>query len=158
MISLQPHQKRAAIAIIRNPQGRFLLQLRDFGIDEYPGFWGFFGGGVEPEESEAAAIKRELMEELRLQPTNLIHLADFSHPKWLLHCFYIDLPNMDNLALLEGQDWGLFSTDQIRSGYLFSTHLATERPLCPPLAEAFEILIEKGFSPGFDSPQTLERT
>lgn len=58
----------AVAAIITVDEGRFLLQLRDDkpGI-WYPGFWGCFGGGVEPGEDPVDAIRRELVEELGIE-------------------------------------------------------------------------------------------
>jgi len=54
-----------AAAVIVAEDGRYLLQLRDDkpGI-AVPGHWALFGGGIEPGESAATAVIRELQEEL----------------------------------------------------------------------------------------------
>ncbi len=59
----------AVAAIIMVEDGRYLLQLRD-DIPRifYPGFWGCFGGGVSSGEEPAAALRRELREELQFEP------------------------------------------------------------------------------------------
>jgi 8-oxo-dGTP pyrophosphatase MutT (NUDIX family) len=55
----------AVAAIIVADDDRYLMQLRD-DIPRifYPGFWGCFGGAVGAGEDPAAALKRELHEEL----------------------------------------------------------------------------------------------
>jgi 8-oxo-dGTP pyrophosphatase MutT (NUDIX family) len=57
----------AAAAILVFEDGHYLLQLRDDipGI-WYPGHWGLFGGGVEADEDEITALRRELREEIGL--------------------------------------------------------------------------------------------
>ncbi len=57
-----------AIAILHTPD-QFLMQLRDNvpGI-MYPGYWGFFGGHIDPGETPEAAVKRELLEEINYAP------------------------------------------------------------------------------------------
>lgn len=61
-------------AILLDPAGRYLLQLRDDipGI-WFPGHWGFFGGAIEPGEDAVAATLRELAEEIgiALAPSRL---------------------------------------------------------------------------------------
>lgn len=62
---LQPGN--AAVALITDEHGRYLMQLRD---DKptifYPGHWGCFGGALDQGESFEAALRRELIEELGL--------------------------------------------------------------------------------------------
>ena len=57
----------ATAAILVTEDGRYLVQLRDDipGV-WYPGHWGLFGGSVDPGETEIAALRRELREELEL--------------------------------------------------------------------------------------------
>lgn len=48
---------------------RYLLQLRDDKPEiDHPGVWGLFGGRVEPSETPAAALLREVGEELSASP------------------------------------------------------------------------------------------
>lgn len=156
---LQEGQKEAAIAIIRDPEGRTLWQLRDEGIGEYPGLWGLFGGGVEPGETPNRAIVRELQEELGLQATVLWDLGDFTHPKWYLHVFLLEMEiQFDQLQLGEGQDWGLFDEEELTSGSLYSKKLGQERGVCPPLAELFEKVKENQFLRFPPEPVPLIRT
>lgn len=55
-----------AAAVIEHPDGRFLLARRPEG-KVYSGYWEFPGGKVEPGESVAHALKRELREELGVE-------------------------------------------------------------------------------------------
>ena len=54
-------------AVIERPDGSFLLAQRPAG-KVYAGYWEFPGGKVEPGESLAAALARELHEELGIDP------------------------------------------------------------------------------------------
>ena len=67
----------AVAALIVLDDGRYLLQQRDEipGI-WYPGFWGLFGGGVEPGEDPLLALERELKEELAWRPDSIHYFSD----------------------------------------------------------------------------------
>jgi 8-oxo-dGTP diphosphatase len=52
-----------AAAVVQRPDGSFLLAQRPPG-KVYAGYWEFPGGKIEPGETPAAALKRELEEEL----------------------------------------------------------------------------------------------
>ena len=57
--------KQCACLLLRNAEGKFLLQMRDNNPGIYsPLQWDFFGGGVEEGEEIVQAAKRELLEEL----------------------------------------------------------------------------------------------
>ena len=57
-----------AAALLATPDGRYLMQLRDpKPTILLPDHWALFGGSVEPGESAADAIRRELREELRFE-------------------------------------------------------------------------------------------
>ena len=63
--TLTPCDAVAAIILVA---GGYLLQHRDAKPNIfYPDHWGFFGGGIEPGESETDALARELREELGLE-------------------------------------------------------------------------------------------
>jgi len=55
-----------AAAVISRPDGQFLLARRPQGRP-YPGYWEFPGGKIEPGETPAHALARELNEELGIQ-------------------------------------------------------------------------------------------
>ena len=86
--------KRVAVAagVLLRPDGRFLLGQRAADTF-YPGYWEFPGGKVEPGESPAAALVRELDEELgirvrRLNPW-LTREHRYEHAHVRLHFFEV---------------------------------------------------------------------
>lgn len=59
---------QAVNVIITNPKGEYLLQMRDGSENiQDPLTWGFFGGGIEPDESPTVAAMREINEELGVE-------------------------------------------------------------------------------------------
>jgi 8-oxo-dGTP pyrophosphatase MutT (NUDIX family) len=107
----------AAAALIVTPDARYLMQHRDDkpGIF-FPGWWGCFGGAVEPGESPETAIRRELAEELGWAPRQVVPFAtlglDFSfagHGVLPRHFFIADVEEgeLTSMRLGEGQDMAL---------------------------------------------------
>ena len=67
-------------AVIINPAGWYLMQLRDdIPTIAYPGHWCLFGGAINPGESEADGIRRELEEELVFRPAVLTPIMRFDY-------------------------------------------------------------------------------
>jgi 8-oxo-dGTP diphosphatase len=89
---LKPEIIDVAAGVIVRDDGRFLLGRRAPG-SFYPGYWEFPGGKVEPDESPATALARELDEELglrieRLYPW-LVRTHTYEHACVRLHFFEI---------------------------------------------------------------------
>jgi len=72
---------RVAAAIIVHPDGRVLLAQRPPG-KAYAGYWEFPGGKLEPGESAAHALARELAEELGIEVTRAVPwlVQEFVYP------------------------------------------------------------------------------
>lgn len=115
-----------AVAAIILVDGKYLLQKRDPKPDIwYPGFWGLFGGGVEPNEAPLQALARELHEELELtisSPPRFFTRFDFDLGGVGLaryfRSFYvvtIAADDFNRLVLHEGADMALFSGPEILS-------------------------------------------
>lgn len=113
----------ASAALLVTPDGRYLLQHRDDlpGIF-FPGFWGCFGGAVEPGETPEQAIRRELAEELAYTPRTVTPFAtlglDFSfagHGVLPRHFFEvpIDPDDIGAMRQAEGQGLALFAGSEI---------------------------------------------
>ncbi|MFJ9854512.1 NUDIX domain-containing protein [Streptomyces sp. NPDC101150] len=73
----EPAAARGAVAIITNRRGELLLHLRDdLPHIAWPAHWSLLGGGCDPGESPAAAIVRELDEEVGQTVQNLAELCE----------------------------------------------------------------------------------
>ena len=59
-----------ALIVLYDLHRRYLLQLRSNDAPRLPGYWGFFGGGINISESPLQAVCREALEELRYE---LVH-------------------------------------------------------------------------------------
>jgi len=66
-----------AAALLVMPDGRYLMQLRD---DKptilLPGHWALFGGTVDAGETAAAAMRRELVEELEFAAADITAFSE----------------------------------------------------------------------------------
>lgn len=67
MLATASRRVEVVAAVILNERGEFLLAQRPHG-KPYAGYWEFPGGKVESGESAVAALKRELHEELGIEP------------------------------------------------------------------------------------------
>lgn len=116
----------AAAALLVAPDGRYLLQHRDPlpGIF-FPGWWGLFGGALEPGESAAAALRRELQEELQFDPETILPFCtlglDFGfagHDQTHRHIFEVpvECSDPDRMVLGEGRGMAFFEAREILSG------------------------------------------
>lgn len=58
--------------ILQNLDGKFLVYLRDNNPEiPFPNHWDLIGGHVEKRETPLDALKREMMEEIELSPSDL---------------------------------------------------------------------------------------
>jgi len=119
------HPRDAVAAIIVVPRRGYLLQLRDNRPDIFfPDHWGLFGGAIEPGESEEAALRRELAEELgiSLAPGAARYFTridiDWNRPGCRSRTrvfFEVQLPEdkVTSLNLQEGADLRVFPASEI---------------------------------------------
>jgi len=85
-----------AAALLVTPDGRYLMQLRD---DKpsilLPGHWALFGGTVDAGETAAAAMRRELVEELEFAPPDITAFSEmvvelpFAPPRFDRMSFFV---------------------------------------------------------------------
>lgn len=90
----------------------FFLQLRDEGAPTHPGCLGFFGGGIEGEETPLEAVMRETKEELAIDVTPFF-FKTYSAPERTSHVFLFEVPEhfRESVTILEGED-GLFLSEE----------------------------------------------
>ncbi|MBW4688830.1 MAG: NUDIX hydrolase [Komarekiella atlantica HA4396-MV6] len=119
-----------AIAILYQ-ENKFLMQLRDNipGI-LYPGYWGLFGGHIEPGETPDVAVKREILEEIGYIIPPFFEFGCYSDEKVIRHVFQAPLlVELNQLVLNEGWDMGLMTLEDIRQGNCYSQNAGEVRPL-----------------------------
>jgi 8-oxo-dGTP diphosphatase len=104
--------RHVAVLILYDGAGRILLQHRTMDAPTFPGYWAFFGGGIEQGESPEQAVKRESLEELGYAVTapSLLAAQRFIHNgrEYTKHVF---VERYDGAALVlgEGQGMGWFA-------------------------------------------------
>ncbi|MFN0043720.1 MAG: NUDIX domain-containing protein [Alphaproteobacteria bacterium] len=108
----------AAAALIVVDGSHYLMQQRDDRADiYYPGYWGLFGGAVDEGETPIEALRREIKEEIDLDPGEARYFTRFDFDmsgvgrRWLYRVFYvIELRRQDllRLRLREGKSMKLF--------------------------------------------------
>ena len=96
-----------AVGILLQPDGRFLLTSRPPG-KVYAGYWEFPGGKLEPGESVAQALARELHEELglRIEPMAVTRWREqrVDYPHALVHLHFCRVTAWQGaLQMREGQ-------------------------------------------------------
>jgi 8-oxo-dGTP diphosphatase len=96
-----------AVGLLLRDDGHFLLCTRPPG-KAYAGYWEFPGGKVEAGEDVAAALKRELFEEIGIAPTDITLwqtlVVDYPHALVRLHFCKVRAWN-GALQMLEGQQY-----------------------------------------------------
>jgi 8-oxo-dGTP pyrophosphatase MutT (NUDIX family) len=99
---------------LRNEKGEYLFQLRDDHVYD-GGRWGLFGGGLEPGETPEECIKREIKEEIDFDLKEIKKVDEYNNSETVKTYIFlgkIDKP-IEELKLLEGQDFGFFSTSKM---------------------------------------------
>jgi 8-oxo-dGTP pyrophosphatase MutT (NUDIX family) len=126
---LEPHgplkPANAAVALIVDEAGRYLVQLRDSKPTIFfPDHWGCFGGAVEPGETDERCLAREIDEELGL---DLRHCAvghfttftfdfGFAGGSVIQRAFFevkAESASLANLTLREGREKRLFPAPEL---------------------------------------------
>lgn len=104
--------RKIAVILLRDTQGRLLMQHRDGAAPAWPYKWGLPGGGIEPGETPEEAMRRELEEETGIRIDGDLELfwecilPAVSHPgayrQW--HVYHAQTPaRQEDIVLGEGQ-------------------------------------------------------
>jgi len=119
---MSPTRTRVDVAagVLIRPDGHVLLASRPVG-KPYAGYWEFPGGKVEPGESIAGALARELHEELSIDietPASwLTRVHDYPHALVQLHFLRV-FSWRGVLRARERQQFGFFTPDSLPTGPL----------------------------------------
>ncbi len=102
--------------IIRNCDGKYLLQFRDGAAPENPLLWDFFGGSREKGETPVECAIREVDEELELKvtPDDLENLGEFEWPGHKDNAILCKKTmEWDDIRLHEGAGCAFFTPEEI---------------------------------------------
>ena len=98
---------------------KFLLQHRSDDSSRLPGYWGFFGGGIDECESPEQAVVREIKEELEydMKPPRKIDYCEYEWNGWKIksHVFIEEYDEKQKLVLHEGKGMGWKTAEEISS-------------------------------------------
>ena len=116
--------REVAAAVLVGWDGRYLLQLRDDKPTIHmPDHWALFGGSLDPGEAPAAAMVRELEEELGFRATQVTPLAGLAlntrpvDRLWRMHFFAVSFTEAEFAAMVqtEGAGKGLFTAAEAQA-------------------------------------------
>jgi len=116
-------ERRVAVVLLVDRQGRLLMQHRDSKARTSPNQWAFPGGKIEPTEQPIETAHRELLEETGLSVPLLTPFGVFTRPAVEnpaniveIHAFSAatDAVQQD-VVLGEGQDMVFLTPDEARS-------------------------------------------
>lgn len=123
--------RRVSLLILYNSKGEILLQHRTKDANYYPDFWGFFGGGIEDDETPNKALNREAKEELDLILNNikLFKRYEIEEENGIYERFVYLMPTSLTETQLklqqnEGQGLGFFSFEETQK-LKFNPHTRT---------------------------------
>jgi 8-oxo-dGTP pyrophosphatase MutT (NUDIX family) len=82
-------RRDGVVAVLKDLEGRYLFIRRGLTLERSPGWWCFVGGQVETGETLAAAVAREMFEEVGLRITvgDRIHESISPNGEFRLHWF-----------------------------------------------------------------------
>lgn len=133
-------------------QGKMLLVLRDNNpIIPNPNTWNTPGGGIEVNETPAAAIARELQEEINIIPAHIVDAGVTTYTDGsIVHRFFCPLSAEECAAVKlvsEGQRLGWFTWEEMQELYTntltplsphFKAYLATHASHIPLWLQGLE--------------------
>ena len=111
-------KRRVAVVIFYDENKRILLQDRS-GISKHGEEWGFFGGGIEKDETPEEAVVREIKEELDFQLDDYSFLKEVHYvtPEFNITLYAFIAPLKDKLKKFnqkEGKGMKLYSLEQAK--------------------------------------------
>jgi 8-oxo-dGTP pyrophosphatase MutT (NUDIX family) len=109
--------RNVSVIILYDQEKKILLQHRAEDAARLPGYWAYFGGGIEAGETPEQAVRREALEELNyvLNDPKLIMKQTFfgNDGKSEKHVFVEEFDPSKKITLGEGQNFGWFHLSEI---------------------------------------------
>lgn len=112
--------RNISVIILFDKKKRILLQHRSEDAKRLPGYWAFFGGGIEEGETPEQAARRESQEELSYPLTNPVLIWDqYVNADEALHASghkYVFMEEYDPAKLLvlgDGQDMRWYDLSEV---------------------------------------------
>ena len=104
-----------SVLILYTTTGHILLQHRTEDAFRLPGYWAFFGGGIEQGENPTEALRREIREELSYEvqgPKFFLAQKVRDEENDITKYVFVEQYQDQPLQLGEGQAMGWFSPDE----------------------------------------------
>lgn len=81
------------------------LQKRSENAKRIPGYFGFFGGGAEEDESPEEALRREMKEEINFIPEDYVHFKQYEFNESIKYIFILEVDDdfEEKIIVLEGE-------------------------------------------------------
>jgi 8-oxo-dGTP diphosphatase len=103
--------------ILRNKEGKFLLQHRDDKEEvACRNMWGLFGGAIDEGETPEETVVREIMEELCFDISGKIRFIEKINIPGIANVYiyeYLGTVEIDELEQKEGQGMRFFSVEEV---------------------------------------------
>jgi len=108
--------RKVAVIVFYDNKKRILLQGRKT-ISRFGEEWGFFGGGIEDNETPEETIFREIKEELNFDLKDFKYIGNYKEQisdeiLIEMYVFISPLPDLSKLSLMEGDELKLFSLEE----------------------------------------------
>lgn len=120
--------KHGVIAILQDPDGRYMVIRRGLTLARAPGWWCFAGGEVEAGEELERALKREVFEELglRVAAREKVHESVSPNGVYQLHWFRAELTG-------PASDLNPHAVEVAEAHWLFAHEILQLDPVLPGL-------------------------
>ncbi len=105
-------KRDVSVILLYTTEGKILLQHRADDARRLPGYWAFFGGGIDEGETPLQAVVRETREELEydLVDPECVMMQDLETGKKYVYCAPFD--SAQSITQHEGQGYGWYTVDE----------------------------------------------
>jgi len=112
-------KRDVSLLILINADNKVLLQHRADNLERYPGYWGFFGGGIEEGETPEEGLVREMFEESGYKVNNqkLLFKKEFEHDNYygIVHLYVSRYDGKQDFVIsTESQAIGWFHFSELK--------------------------------------------